>query len=193
MPIRHKRSGTNKKKLLFGLLIIVLVIGAVAIYWHYHNKNLNLAANTSSQTAPKGATSKASQQPTKQSTVTNTTTDKGGVIDQNGQATGSLPPSSQWVSSTSGIITLQQPSPNTTVNSGDTLSGLAKVNDVQFILSDDSVGLIAQGNLTVVNGKFSGILQFTPHSNGGKLEVYYPNPTNGAEEDIIEIDVSFNT
>jgi hypothetical protein len=64
---------------------------------------------------------------------------------------------------------------------------------VQFILTDNSVGLIAQGTLTVVNGKFSGMLQFTPHSNSGKLELYYPNAANGAEEDIIEIDVSFNT
>ncbi|MGH7195069.1 MAG: hypothetical protein ACREJM_16270, partial [Candidatus Saccharimonadales bacterium] len=93
----------------------------------------------------------------------------------------------------SGNITLQLPSPNSTIKTGDSITGLAKVSTVQFILTDNSVGMIAQGNLKVVNGKFSGTLQFTPHSSSGKLEVYYPNPTNGAEQDIVEINVNFNT
>jgi hypothetical protein len=188
-----QRKQSSRKKLFIGLLIIVLVAGGIILYIHQHDKkSLNLAANKSSKTAVQGTASKSTQQPTKNQVTTNNNTGQGGVVDQNGQTSGSLPPSSQWVSSTSGDITLQQPSPNTTVQSGDTLSGLAKVSNVQFILSDNSVGLIAQGNLNVVNGKFSGILQFTPHSSGGKLEVYYPNPANGAEEDIIEIDVNFN-
>jgi len=188
---QRKRPG--KKKLLLGLLIIVLVVGGVALYIHQHDKkNLNLAANKGNKTVAVGTTSKPTQQPTQHQVATNNNTSQGGVVDQNGQTGGSLPPSSQWVSSTSGDITLQQPSANTTVQSGDTLSGLAKDSNVQFILTDNSVGLIAQGNLNVVNGKFSGILKFTPHSNSGKLEVYYPNPANGAEEDIIEIDVNFN-
>lgn len=188
-----QRKQSSRKKLFIGLLIIVLVAGGIVLYIHQHDKkSLNLAANKNNKGVVQGTTSKQSQQPTQHQVVTNNNTGQGGVVDQNGQTSGSLPPSSQWVSSTSGDITLQQPSPNTTVQSGDTLSGLAKVSNVQFILSDNSVGLIAQGNLNVVNGKFSGTLQFTPHSSSGKLEVYYPNPANGAEEDIIEIDVNFN-
>jgi len=186
---KTKRSGAEK--LLLGLLVIVVAVGTVLLWVRHHDKkNLNLAANNSSQTPVKGATSKPTPH---QATTTNNPTGQGGVVDKNGQTSGSLPPSSQWVSSTSGNITLQQPSPNTTVKSGDTLSGLAKVSSVQFILTDSSVGLIAQGNLSVVNGKFSGTLQFTPHAGSGKLEVYYPNPANGAEEDIITIDVNLST
>ncbi len=183
-----KRSFLSKKVLL-GLLI-VLVAGGAWIY-HNHNSNPNLAASKSKSKVT-GTTSKPTPHKVPESTVTNGNRD-GGVVDQNGKTSGTLPPSSQWVLSTSGNITLQLPSPNTTVRSGDTLSGLAKVSSVQFILKDNSVGLIAQGNLKVVDGKFSGILKFTPHSNSGKLEVYYPNPSNGAEEDIVEINVSFST
>ena len=188
MPKQRKRSGAEK--LLLGLLVIVIAAGAVLLWMRHHDKkNLNLATNKSSQGTVKGTPSK----PTPHQVTTNSTpTGGGGVVDKNGQTSGSLPPSSQWVSSTSGNITLQQPSPNTTVKSGDTLGGLAKVSSVQFILTDNSVGLIAQGNLSVVNGKFSGTLQFTPHAGSGKLEVYHPNPANGAEEDIITIDVNFS-
>jgi len=183
-----KRKSSSKKEVL-GLLIIGLVLCLIFLtYKHYHKKNLNLAADRGSQPVAKGTTSIPIQH---QVTTNNGTTAGGGVLDKNGQTSGSLPPSALWVVSDSGNLTLQQPSPNTIVHSGDTLSGLAKVNSVQFILTDNSVGLIAQGNLNVVNGKFSGTLQFTPHSSNGKLEIYHPNPANGAEEDIIEIDVNF--
>ncbi len=187
MYTQRKHSGT--KKLFVGLLVILLVVLGALLYLHNHKKSPNLAANQSSQTPVKGTTSKPTPH---QAATNNGVSNQGGVIDHNGKTSSTLPPASLWVSSTSGAITLQQPSPNTVVHPGDSLSGLAKVSSVQFILKDDSVGLIAQGNLAVVNGKFSGTLQFTPHAKTGKLEVYYPNSTNGAEEDIIEINVSFS-
>lgn len=184
-----KRNRTSQKKvLLIGLVGLAVIAGTILLYRHYH-KNMNLAASQGQQ-AVQGTTSK----PTTPQLPTNSSvgTGQGGVVDKNGQASGSLPPASDWVSSSNGDITLQQPSANSTVVSGDSLSGQAKVSTVQFILSDDTVGLIAQGNLNVVNGKFAGTLQFTPHSSSGKLEVYTPNPSNGAEEDVIDVDVNFN-
>jgi hypothetical protein len=184
----YKQARRNNTKLiLLGLFIVIAAI-AVGLYLHNHKSGLNLAANGNTQPV-KGTTSA----PTAHQTPTNTTSQGGGgVVDQKGQTAGTLPPPSQWASSSSGNITLQQPSANTVVKSGDTLSGLAKVGTVQFILKDNSIGLIAQGTLSVVSGKFSGVLQFTPHSKSGTLEVYYPNPSNGAEEDVVEINVSFN-
>ncbi len=176
----------NKKRSHRKLWLIVPVIAVILIlgwYFLYHKDNSNLTAKVqgtkSTPTTP--------QLPTN-TTVNNT----GGVTNQNVK-TSTLPPSSDWVSSSDGDITLQEPSSGTVFESGDTIAGLAKVSNVQFILTDDTVGLIAQGNLNVTNGKFSGTIQFTPHSSSGKLEVYYPNPSNGAEEDIIDIDVNFNT
>ena len=189
---KSKKPLPFKKKLLFAGLIAILAICAGGLYVHFHDRNTANLINTKAGKTVQGAVS----QPTPhQQLPTNTSTSQsgGGVVDNSGQVTNSLPDSSLWVSSNSGNITLQQPSPNTVVKSGDTLSGLAKVKTVQFILTDSSVGLISQGSLGVVNGKFSGTLQFTPHSNSGKLEIYYPNPDNGAEEDIVEINVNFNT
>jgi len=185
---KRKSLATRKFLALAGLILLAALGGILYLVLH-HTNSMNLASG--GQYTAKGSTSKpTSHQVTPTS---NNGSNEGGVVDKNGQTTGNLPPAAQWVSSSSGNITLQQPSPNAVVRSGDSLSGLAKVSNVQFILSDSSVGLIAQGNLNVVNGKFDGILQFTPHSNSGKLEVYYPNPNNGAEEDIIEINVSFST
>jgi hypothetical protein len=176
----HKRS--RKKKLFLALLVIVLVAAGGFLY-HQHHKPVH------TYPVPKGTTSKPTVH---QVTTQNNSTGQGGVVDKNGQAAGALPPASKWTSSDSGTIILQLPSAGTTIKSGDSLVGLAKVDNVQFILKDDTVGLIAQGNLKVVDGKFSGVLQFTPHAGTGKLEIYYPDPQNGAEKDIIDIDVSFS-
>jgi hypothetical protein len=184
--VKKNKKLLTKRNIYISLIVLVALVGFL-VYWLNRSNSLNLAEDKGNTV--KGTTST----PTKPELPTNNaTTTTGGVTDNKGVTTSNLPPSSLWVSSSSGDITLQEPSPNTTVQSGDTLSGTASVSNVGFILTDSSVGLIDQGTLTVVNGKFSGQLGFTPHATSGKLEVYYPNPNNGAEEDIIEIDVNFN-
>lgn len=184
------RQKGNKKRTIIKSLSAILVIAIVAAlgvvaYRHFHDRK---AAKP--QIVVQGAKSQPGQY---QSTPSSTnSSQQGGATDENGKTTGTLPPSSEWASSSSGDITLQQPINNSVLASGDTISGTAKVSTVQFILTDNSVGQIAQGTLSVVNGKFSGTLQFTPHATSGKLQVYYPNPSNGAEEDIININVDFN-
>lgn len=183
------RSTHNGMKLLLGLFVLVLVAGGAILYVRHHDKkSANLAVGHGSNATVKATPSTPTQH--KQSAENNT--GQGGIIDQKGQTGSSLPPSSEWAASASGNIVLQQPVANSVVKSGDTLSGTAKVGSIRFILKDDSVGLIADGSLSVVNGKFSGKLEFTPHSKKGSLEVYYPNPKNGAEEDIVHINVNYN-
>jgi hypothetical protein len=185
----------SHKKTYVSLAILLLIVAAIVTFGSikYHDDNLktknNLAVTKPQSVIKIKASTSTPQSPT---VASNTSSNPGGVVDKNGQTTGSLPPSSDWVSSASGAITLQQPSPNTTVQDGDTISGTASVSNVSFILTDNSVGLIDQGNLNVVNGKFSGLMEFQAHSSSGKLQLYYPNPSNGAETDIIEIDVNFN-
>lgn len=187
-----KQRGSVSKKVLLVAVVVILAAGAGA-YLHFHKRNPHNLVNSSGSKKVTGATSQPTPHQTPSSTGTAISGQSGGVTDNNGQTSQSLPPSSEWVSSNSGNVTLQLPSPDSTVKSGDSLTGLAKVSNVQFILTDNSVGMIAQGSLKVVNGKFSGTLQFTPHSGNGKLEVYYPNPNNGAEQDIVEINVKFST
>lgn len=189
-----KRKNKSKKKLyaVSGLIFVIIAAGISYKIIHKNNTN-NLAINSSSKQVT-GATSKSTSQPSSSQTpATSTPTNSGGVVDKNGQSASNLPPSANWATSSSGDITLQLPSLNQTLQSGDTIAGLANVSMVQFILTDNSVGQIAQGNLSVVNGKFSGTLYFTAHADSGTLEVYYPNPNNGAEEDIVSIDVNFSS
>ncbi|HUC88269.1 MAG TPA: hypothetical protein VMR95_03930 [Candidatus Binatia bacterium] len=183
----------KKTYISVAILLVIAAAGVTFGFIKYHDDNLK-TKNNLAVTNPKAVIKVKASTSTPQAPAVATTTGltPGGVVDKNGQTTGSLPPSSDWVSSASGDITLQQPSPNTTVNNGDPISGTANVSNVSFILTDNSVGLIDQGNLNVVNGKFSGLLEFQAHSSSGILQLYYPNPSNGSEEDIIEIDVNFN-
>lgn len=185
MVKKRKKSPIGMSVLL---LVVIAVVATLFIRYHHNSKTSQNLAGTASKSGAKASTSK----PQALSVPTNQNSTPGGVVDKNGQASGTLPPSSDWVASASGNITLQQPSPNTTIKNDDTISGIAKVSTVNFILSDNSVGLIDRGSLNVVNGKFSGLMKFQSHSSSGKLEVYYPNPTNGREEDVIEIHVSFS-
>lgn len=183
-PAKKRSRYLTKKTLLTGLVLLVIV--GLTVHWLP-----NRSSTISNHNPVQGTTSVTTPHQTAPS-VNNGTTGQGGVIDQNGQTSGSLPPSSDWTSSSSGNITLQQPTARQTIESGDTLGGLATVDTVQFILKDDSVGVIAQGSLSVVDGKFSGTLKFTPHAHTGQLEVFHPDPTTGAEKDIINIDVKYN-
>ena len=178
----------KKPLLLVTLLIVVAVIGGILIKTHNNSKTRQNLAVTKTKSAARAATSK----PRAPAAPTHPNLNPGGTVDNDGKTTGSLPPSSAWVSSASGVITLQQPSPNTSIANGDTISGTASVQNVTFILKDDSVGLIDQGTLNVVNGKFSGLMEFQAHSSSGTLEVYYPSPTNGKAEDVIEINVTLH-
>lgn len=196
-----KKSKFHNNYIRLAILIIVIGIGAigVSIYKWDHKNTANTTSDSGSSTnkpSSIGTPSSPSTAPTPSSvpsiSISTSTTNSGGVVDTNGQTIGTLPPSSEWTSSSSGDITLQQPTNGSTIQSGDTISGLADTSTVSFILKDNSVGVIAQGSLNVVNGKFSGTLEFTPHANSGSLEVYYPNPSTGAEEDIINITVNFN-
>lgn len=185
---KQSRRRSKMKYLYILFIVLVLTLGALFLFNRLDKKSNNLAESTQHRKIV--ATQST---PTAPALQTNSALTPGGVVDNNGKTTGTLPPSSDWVSSQSNTITLQQPSSNSTLTSGDTISGIASVSNVSFILGDNSVGLIDQGNLSVVNGKFSGQMNFQAHSKTGQLQVYYPNPSDGSEEDVIEINVNFGT
>jgi hypothetical protein len=186
LGMKTKKNNRKLKKIIW-VAILVAVIVAVALCIHFRSDNKKNVATTRTVVGTPST-------PTPHSSVPSTSngTTQGGVVDNNGTTSSSVPPASEWTSSNNGDITLQQPVTNQVVASGATLSGTAKVPTVQFILKDSSVGLIAQGSLNVVDSRFAGTLQFTPHAKTGNLEVYFANPQTGAEEDIININVNFN-
>ena len=180
----------NKKTKKFTyFVILVLLIAVVAIFIIVYNKNSRSSStNNKNSFIPKGSTSR----PTNHNITNSGSHNYGGVVDQPGSQSGfSLPPSNEWTSSSNNEITLQYPVKTTAFASGDQIVGLSSVSPVNFIIVDNSVGQIAEGDLNVVNGKFNATVKFTAHSNSGELQIYHPNPTNGAEEDVININLSF--
>ena len=113
----------------------------------------------------------------------------GGATDTHGSSQSS-PPSSQWTSSASGVITVKSPAPNATLKSGDTISGSSSASEINYRLSDDKVGVIAQGTLTVDSGNFSGILHFQTHGTSGRLDIFTTNAM-GVEYNEVQINVGF--
>ncbi|HET9174013.1 MAG TPA: hypothetical protein VFN56_01885 [Candidatus Saccharimonadales bacterium] len=186
--VAKKNNPSRKKFSLIVLFVLLLLAGAVSLYI-IHTKSS--AASKVPPAVVHGTPSKPV--PHQSNSTPSTALPQGGAIDTNGQQPANTPDSSHWMTSASGNITLQQPYNNQTIQSGAPISGLAKVSSVQFVLTDDTVGLIAQGSLNVVNGQFSGTLHFTAHASHGKIEVYSPNPETGAEENIISAEVNFGS
>jgi len=96
----------------------------------------------------------------------------------------------QWSVSQSGDITVKEPVGSSTIQSGAVLEGSATVDQVQYTLIDNQVGVISQGTINVANGNYSADINFQPTANSGRLDVYSSNP-NGSETNLVEIPVNF--
>lgn len=178
---------TKTRAFIAALVLAGLLVGGWML-WH-NTQPKKAPATYTNDSKGKDTTSKA---PAEHNINTTSTVGQGGAIDNNGNAgSGTLPPKSKWNVSNDGNITLQLPSSGDTLASGDRIVGLAKVDRIQFMLQDDSAGLLAQGELSVVNGKFAGELRFGSKGHTGRLDVYYPDPATGAEKSLLEIPVKF--
>ncbi|MEI9913719.1 MAG: Gmad2 immunoglobulin-like domain-containing protein [Candidatus Saccharibacteria bacterium] len=195
---RNNRS-TSKPKVLMSLGVVVGIALVVVIVLELTNTiHILSSSKPASQTivtagnpSPAASNNSSSgQSDSKTANADNTQRSIEGVTDTNGNASASTN-SSQWVSSTSGVITVKQPIANASVQSGFTLSGSATVSQINYTLIDNSVGVISEGTLNVVNGNFSGNINFSSHSSSGRLDVYSTSTPGGAEQNEIEISVSY--
>ena len=176
-------------KLLFVAVLVVLALGAI-YYFHIQTNN-----QVSKQPPPKAtikqlpaqsSTNGQTSQPAGSSTAI-----QGTATDNAGKSPSAINTSSnQWVQSQSGVITLQQPISNETVAPGFVLNGLASVNSVSYTLIDSQIGVISQGIISVVSGKFSATVGFKSTSTTGRLDVYSTDP-NGKEINEVQIPVNF--
>jgi len=192
-PMYSANTKTKKrigKKWIAVLIVIVLLAGG-AVYWRLRvYKPASEVITVAGQPSPSAQPDTSANSPTlKKQPASNTGRSIGGGTDTKGRATASTSPS-QWITAKSGDITVKQPPANAALQSGDVLSGTAKVGTVNFRLTDNSVGVISEGTLQVVSGKFSGKLGFTAHSSSGRLDVFSTN-SQGVELNEIQIAVSF--
>lgn len=176
------------KRPLFWVLVILLGASSIVL-WNLrsnHTEQATEPAKTTSQqkTAQNTYTSGQAKNPSEKNSV-----NQGGAVDNNNPVV--VPPDNQQKSSDSGAITLYKPTEGSTIQNGSTISGKATVNPVYFRLVDDAVGVTAQGPLNVVDGTFSGALQFASKGKTGTLKVYSVDPDSGREINLVQVHVAF--
>jgi hypothetical protein len=164
----------KRSKIVIAVIVAIVVIGGTVLWTtKYHNK-----PDTNRPHTP----------------VANSSSNQGGAVDNKGVT----PPAnkatdtSKPTSSSSGIITLEQPVANAALKSGDIVSGTARVDTIQYRLVDDKAGVLAQGPLSVVDGKFSGTLQFKAFGTTGTLKVFSIDSQSGAEINRIELPIKLS-
>ena len=186
MYIKNKNNIKHKKALIIGLIILAMLIAGVVLAIVFSKKNSDDSAHTTS-TAP-AAQSNYTNGDSRENASSSTTT-QGGATDNHGQSSSSSVDQTTWKTSDSGVITLKRPVSGSALKLGDELSGAAALDKIQYRLVDNAVGVIAQGSLSVVNGDFSGTLQFHAQSKTGLL-VVFSFDSQGREINRVEIPVT---
>jgi cytoskeletal protein RodZ len=183
--MRTKREINNKKKSVVIILIIILVILAAALGIFILNRNNEPETTSKSPTAQSNYNSGGNHQNSSSGNVT-----QGGATDNNGKATNQSTSQSQWKTSDSGVIILKEPITPAVIKNGDEFSGVAtNLDKIEYRLVDNAAGVIAQGELNVVNDNFSGNLQFQTKGGLGRLDVYSYD-SQGREINSVELTVT---
>jgi hypothetical protein len=68
---------------------------------------------------------------------------------------------------------------------------LSKLDLVQYRVIDSNSGVIATGNLKVVDGKFSGIVTYSSTATEGRIDIFAVKQ-DGTEYANVELPVRFN-
>jgi hypothetical protein len=155
-----------------------------------YSKNSDQSSINSAKTTSKAKSAQDSFTDGSDRNLQQTDKNEGTVTDNRGDIS-EIPPTDKWTRSTSGIITLYTPERNGLIQNGSILSGESSVPQVSFRLIDDVSGMISQGQLNVVNGKFSGTFNFQTSGKIGRLDIYNKKP-DGSETNNIEQPVRFN-
>jgi hypothetical protein len=188
-----KRSSRRRKsKKLIAFIAVLVVIVAVAIL--ELTNTTHLFHNTAVVRAPaKPITTLSTPKSTNNGvkTPSSSTLTQGNPTDENGQVPSNVTAnSSDWSTSTSGVITVKLPTANQTIQSGTTITGTASVSQVQYRLTDNQVGVISQGPINVVGGNFTATISFKAYGNSGRLDVFTTDST-GKEFNEVQIPVNF--
>jgi len=188
MKINNQKKFTLCKKLfiiasiLVGLALIFIALEITDVI-HFFDKPV-------SQTTSNEPSAQSDFNGGKERETIYSDKNEGVVKDTQGDVS-TIPPESDWSSSTEGIISVYSPAKNSVLSSGKTLSGESTAGIISFRLTDNVSGMIAQGKISVINGKFSGVFDFKTTATEGRLDVFVAD-SNGIESSVVEIPVRFN-
>ncbi len=186
-----RQSTPKRSKLPYVILGLVVIAAVVTVLEVTNMTHFFHSANPPGTQANVQGEPSSKAPPPKNPKTPSSTTNNGTATDNNGQVPSGVSNNpSQWAVSTSGAVTLKSPLKNSTLKSGDTITGAATSSTVQYRLIDDQVGVLAQGAISVVNGSFSASINFKPYASSGRLDIFNID-ANGKEINEVQVPVNF--
>ncbi len=184
----------NKK---IKIIIPILAVVALAIigggYYYFSSRDDSSEPDdTISQTTSTAPTAQSdfSEGDDREAGNTLAENEGSGIIEDTGGQTVTGASTANPISSASGEIVLYSPGKNALVQSGQLIAGTSKLSTVSFRIIDDISGMIATGNLKVVNGRFSGKMDLATNAKEGRLDIYGTR-SDGTEFSNIEVPIRF--
>lgn len=201
---KHNKRALVSKKLLWitGIILVAACVSYVifaknrdpatpnTLHSNINNtsqKNGVTPANNNVLTKSTENITDASTVPPNKSTDISNRPDEATITDNNGQTT-DVTPSDSWSYSKNKSLVVHSPTAQQVLKSGSLLEGSSTSNKISFRLIDNVSGVIAQGDLNVIDGKFSGKFLFSTSANEGRVDIFTINP-DGTESNNISIDV----
>lgn len=184
----------NNKKYILTIIILLILAGALYLYFNRTDNNEEVAQ-------PTAGAQTTSTAPSAQETFNdgndrgepgNTLNeDKGSatVDDNSGRIKDRTDPD-KWTFSKSGDVTVYSPTYGQSTKSGDQISGKTNLSSISFRIIDDASGVIATGKLKVVQGQFSGTIDFESNADKGRIDIF-GTLDSGKEFSNVEIPVKF--
>jgi len=195
---RYRVKNKSNKKIIITSTVLVAVL-AVCAFLELSGKTSLVLDRSSNKTKSEEKAKTTSDAPTAQENFTGgdnrepTTQPSSGeeaTVSDNRGNVGTPPPQTQWTTSPNGAIIVYSPARDTIITNGSTFTGKANSDTVSFRLIDNVSGVIAQGQISVVNGNFSGKFNFSTTASVGRLDIFNTKP-DGVEMNNVEIPVRF--
>ena len=188
--MQHK----NSKKIKVTLVVICLFISLLLVYVLERKNIINLRPNklqvqSTAKTTSTADTAQENFTDGDNRVPTSTLKQEGTMEDSNG-AVSTTPPENQWKTSVDKAITVFSPSTDASFKTGSQVSGKSVYPVVSFRLIDDVQGVLSQGNIKVVNGKYAGVLNFSTQGKLGRLDIFSTS-SDGTEKSNVEIQIRF--
>ncbi len=174
---------TRQNTIITITAVAIVLIGAGLAYYVAQQDDASVARTTSKSPTAQDDYSDGAERESSSSNGGS----QGGAADTRGA---DAPVTQIGITSESGLITVTEPTKDGLLKNDSIIGGAAKsgIDKVQYRLIDGQVGVLAQGSLSVVDGAFSGKLQFTPRSDSGRLDIFSFDQT-GSEVNSVEISV----
>lgn len=177
MFVVKKKSLLSRRNLLIAAGTLIVVAGIVFVLERKGVINLytkEIPTDTDATTTSKAPSAQSDFNEGDDREAGSTIREGGGtasVVDNSGSIADSVDRSNPSVSAT-GEITIFSPTSNTLVDDQLYIAGTSTLASVSYRVVDSISGVISLGELSVVNGQFSGTLKIETDASEGRLDIF---------------------